>query len=121
MRYLVLFLIIAAIIGYFVAQRESSPSQTAAATTPSPAAVRAQLEEIAQKEGVQLTGIKQTGQEVTIQVQWIGDVAAVGGDYILAVSNAGLIRDFDEIGQGRIWVDQDNRRHWSKDFVLKLK
>jgi hypothetical protein len=61
------------------------------------------------------------GKEATIHTTWEGDVAVYGGDFVKALFDQQVIRDFDEKGASGRWADQDGRSHWTQDFILKFR
>ena len=67
---------------------------------------------------VQIT--KMDGRTVSIRVEWMGDVATNGGDYIDLLIKEGMIRDFKEVNANH-WFDREARSRWTEDFVVKMR
>ncbi|MBI5154609.1 hypothetical protein HZA57_05175, partial [Candidatus Poribacteria bacterium] len=49
----------------------------------------------AQASGVKVIQYSEQGNTVRVKVQWISDNAAQGGDFLDALINAGVLRDFE--------------------------
>ncbi|MBN1865860.1 hypothetical protein JW916_01080 [Candidatus Sumerlaeota bacterium] len=116
---------------------ESQPTPTPYVATPTPYVApprgprpsapqtvsRAKLDllmSLARKAGVtvQITGVQ--GMNVSARVEWMGDVATIGADYLEMTIREGVVWDFEDRG-GRRWYDPQARSHWTQDYLLKLR
>jgi hypothetical protein len=70
---------------------------------------------------VTIGSLQTSGKEIRVQVDWVGDVASVGGDFVEQVLRQGIARDFEEVPKAsRRWYDEGGRSHFTQSFVLKL-
>lgn len=137
--YLVL-LVVAVVLAMIVWDRYSAPpaplakppapAPAAANTAPMPAAGpgapagstvmsrRPMIEQAARSTKVTIATYSESGSSVTVQVNWKGDVATLGGDFLDACIRVGM-RDFDTINQSK-GLDKDRRTMWSATYRLKF-
>ena len=114
-----------------VQKKSSAPIRSAsrAVSVPSISAVSGsalgtleeKLQSIATNNDVRVSLGQQQGQSLRVRVQWSGDVATLGGDYIMALYRDNLIRDFDSVGKGQRGADSAGRSVWSQEYDLKLR
>ena len=71
--------------------------------------------------GIAVMVTQQSGNEVHAQVEWAGDVATIGGDYLEQLLREGVIFDFDANTTGQRWYDNQDRSRWVQNFVLKMR
>ena len=93
------------------------------AATPAPVApnqnLLTRIQAVAKQTGVTIQSSTQSGKEMRVQVEWMGDVATIGGDFIEALLREGIIRDFQEEA-GRRWYDKEGRSHFTQAYTLKF-
>ncbi len=102
-------------------QRARSSSTSTAVTGSPQSSLEKQLQAIAAKNNVRVRMGQKQGQSLRVQVEWSGDVATLGGDYIMALFRENIIRDFDSVGKGQRGADKAGRSVWSQDYDLKLR
>ena len=78
------------------------------------------MQSAAAQHGVSIQNIQFTGKNVPITLDWVGDVATTGMDFVDQLLRDGIIRDFEEAGGGRRWFDAQGRSHFTQSLVLKL-
>ena len=103
------------------AQQNSTASSNSAVSGSALSALDKQLQAIAAKNNVRVTLGQKQDQSQRVHVEWSGDVATLGGDYIMALFRNKLIKDFDPVGKGQRSTDQAGRSVWSQDYDLKLR
>ncbi|NQU44501.1 hypothetical protein HQ520_14515, partial [bacterium] len=99
----------------------AQPGPDQPAQTPSSDPRLRKLVEVARLQQVDLQIRDVQGSRVTVDVSWMGVHGAKGGEYIDALLRQGTIRDFNQVGESRIWYDRDTRRHYGQSFELYLK
>lgn len=101
------------------AQQPAGQNVAGAKPTPNIAALLPRIEAVAKQVGVNVQGTKQVGRDLRVQVEWMGDVPSIGGDFVDQLYKQGIIRDFDD-ETGRPWVDEQGRQHFTQAYVLKF-
>lgn len=88
----------------------ASPAQT----------ILPRMQAAAAQHGVSIQNIQFTGKSIPITLDWVGDVATTGMDFVDQLLRDGIIRDIEEAGGGRRWFDAQGRSHFTQSLVLKL-
>ena len=70
---------------------------------------------LAKDAGVTATVLSQNGRKVRLRVEWGGDQATLGGDYLLLLYRNDVISNFDEKVQGSQGYDSQGRRRWIQE------
>ena len=103
----------------------SPPNQLAPSApllTPFPTQTALQrLQAVAEPMDIYVQVTQQSGNEVHAQVEWMGDVATIGGDYLEQLLREGVIKDFNANTSGQRWYDDQSRSRWVQNFVLKMR
>lgn len=99
-------------------QTQSQPQTQSQA--PRAADIRSTLDAAAAMKGVVIKSFSQTGKEARVRVEWGGDVATLGGDFMEVLFRDKNIRDVENAGQN-VYYDRQKRRVWSQEFLLKLR
>ena len=107
-------------------QGQVSPQAGVIPTTPIPTpltipSAQQRLQAVADQMGITVLVTQQSGNEVHAKVEWAGDVATIGGDYIEQLYREGVIFDFDANTTGQRWYDNQGRSRWVQNFVLKMR
>ena len=132
-----LVLIVVAVLCYmgyrYMENREAnSPAPTSAASGGAAraagapvdlAAVTLRLNEAAQKVGVVVMQVeRKSDRSAVVTVEWTGDVASLGGDFLNeAVIERKIARDFENVKVDQpMWSDAQGKRHFREAFELKF-
>ncbi len=116
-----LIVVVLAVALYFYFSYDDSPVQP----QPQPQPVRTvdiegTLHAAAKISGVVIKSFSQTGKEARVRVEWGGDVATLGGDFMEVLFRDNNIRDV-EVAGNNVYYDRQQRRVWSQDFLVKLR
>jgi len=98
-----------------------APGAAGAAPAPTPAqlSLEPRIRAVAAQTGVTIGSLQASGKAYQVQVDWIGDVASIGGDFVEQLIRQGVIRDFDGLPGGSRWYDDQGRSHFTESFLLK--
>lgn len=130
-KLLAVIVVIVAVLWYLGWQTENQPEPVEPTATPvaTPAARggggpqdanrEAGFAQEAQSMGLQLRDYRPQPNGATITIAWTGDVATVGGDYLQACINAGLMRDFELPGDQAIAME-NGQRVWIARYRVKF-
>jgi hypothetical protein len=106
--------------GQVLPPNRSTPTPPLPTASPTPSAQQ-RLQAVADQMGITVLVTQQAGNEVHAKVEWAGDVATIGGDYIEQLYREGVIFDFDANTTGQRWYDNQGRSRWVQNFVLKMR
>ena len=78
------------------------------------------LRSVARSQGVVVKSFRQTGKEVRGSIEWGGNVATLGGDFMEALYRESGVFSVD-VTPRPPYYDRQQRRFFRADFLVKLK
>lgn len=79
---------------------------------------RGAFERMAQAHRVRIVNYQESGNTATISLEWGGDNATLGADFLDGALRGGLARDFDDLHKGQA-LNRQQQRVWQATYRLK--